>query len=236
MKLGLDSQQGSLGYRSGVPYATVWHRIRYRMGMTPRPQPPHSTQPRTRVTAAELTGNPWLAQAYEVFTRDGLAAIKVEALARDLGLTKGSFYWHYANRHALIDAVMQRWEHNLTGVLITLSESAGHNPEDRIRSLFEAVAQSQHERRGEMLLYIEARDEQVQDAVARVSQRRIAFLAGLLEESGHDHAEALRRSVIALAFTTGITQILDVGPSSFRTPGLSSKEVTNTLLAMVLRK
>ena len=74
------------------------------------------------------------------------------------------------------------------------------------------------------------------DAVARVSQRRIAFLAGLLEETGHDHTEALRRSVIALAFTTGIAQILDVGPRASRTPGLSSMEITNTLLAMVLSR
>ena len=206
------------------------------MRMKTRKQPHASAQVAEGVTSPEPSANPWLAGAYEVFTRDGLSAIKVEALARELGLTKGSFYWHYANRQALIDAVVRRWEFELTDVFITLSESAGLSPEDRIRALFAAVAQRQSERRGEMLLYTEARDEQVQDAVARVSQRRILFLASLLEETGHDHAEALRRSVIALAFATGIPQILDADPEAFHAPGLGGMEITNTLLAMVLRQ
>jgi AcrR family transcriptional regulator len=206
------------------------------MCMKPRKQPHAPALATVGEPSTESAANPWLANAYEVFTRDGLGAIKVEALARELGLTKGSFYWHYASRQELINAVIQRWEHDLTSRLITLSESAGDNPEDRIRSLFEAVAQRPYERRGEMLLYTEARDEHVQDAVARVTQRRIAFLAELLEDTGHDHTEALRRSVIALALTTGIAQILDIGPRAPQTPGLSSTEITNTLLAMVLSK
>ncbi|HUF50410.1 MAG TPA: TetR family transcriptional regulator, partial [Longimicrobiales bacterium] len=62
----------------------------------------------------------WLAAAAAALTRGGVEAVKVEALARDLAITKGSFYWHFADRPALLASVLDQWE---AGARATLDEA-----------------------------------------------------------------------------------------------------------------
>ena len=59
---------------------------------------------------ASFSADDWVDAAYRRFNEGGLAAVRVEAVARDLGATKGSFYWHFTDRGALVDDVLTRWE------------------------------------------------------------------------------------------------------------------------------
>ena len=83
---------------------------------------------------ASFTADDWIDAAYRRFNDAGLSAVRVEAIARDLGATKGSFYWHFADRGALVDAVMARWEQTETDRVIELVERAD-DPEERLRVL-----------------------------------------------------------------------------------------------------
>src|SRR3954463_6258167 len=60
---------------------------------------------RTRLSAED-----WESAALELIASQGVAAVAVEALARQLGVTKGSFYWHFPTREALVKAALERWE------------------------------------------------------------------------------------------------------------------------------
>lgn len=51
----------------------------------------------------------WVAAAWQTLGEVGVDGVRVEALARSLGVTKGSFYWHFKNRQELIDALFDRW-------------------------------------------------------------------------------------------------------------------------------
>jgi AcrR family transcriptional regulator len=51
----------------------------------------------------------WVDAAWAVLGEAGVDGVRVESLARKLGVTKGSFYWHFKNRQALIDALFDRW-------------------------------------------------------------------------------------------------------------------------------
>jgi carboxymethylenebutenolidase len=51
----------------------------------------------------------WVGAAWETLGEAGVDGVRVEALARKLGVTKGSFYWHFKNRQELIDALLERW-------------------------------------------------------------------------------------------------------------------------------
>ena len=75
--------------------------------------PKQKSQARPRRPAED-----WVRAAFKVLTEASVADVKVELLAKDLGVTKGSFYWHFADRDALLDAMRQAWVHMGTEQII----------------------------------------------------------------------------------------------------------------------
>ncbi|MFI9592478.1 TetR/AcrR family transcriptional regulator [Nonomuraea sp. NPDC052265] len=153
-----------------------------------------------------ITAEQWVDAAYARFTKIGLDSVRVEAVARDLGTTKGSFYWHHADRGALVRAVMERWEAEETEHIIAAA-SAETEPRARLRALFGTVAARAGRRGGESRLYLDAEREGVADIVTRVTRRRVDFVAGLLVELGFGVEEAERRALLALAVVLGLQQL-----------------------------
>lgn len=153
----------------------------------------------------------WVNAAYARFETDGLAGIRIEAIARDLGATKGSFYWHFADRKALVDAVMHRWESEETERYIDGAELSD-DPRVRIATLFDLVGRRRA--RGEDRLYLEAEPEGVADVVERVTGRRVRYIADALVRAGVEEAEAHNRALVALASTLGLAQLTRGGATS----------------------
>ncbi|MFI7418759.1 TetR/AcrR family transcriptional regulator [Nonomuraea sp. NPDC049684] len=153
-----------------------------------------------------ITAEQWVDAAYARFTTIGLDSVRVEAVARDLGTTKGSFYWHHADRGALVRAVMERWEAEETEHIIAAA-AAEAEPRARLRALFGTVAARAGRRGGESRLYLDADREGVADIVTRVTRRRVDFVAGLLVGLGFDEEEAERRALLALAVVVGLQQL-----------------------------
>lgn len=167
------------------------------------------------------TGSPsrgredWVDAAAAAFAAGGLAAVRVESLARELSVTKGSFYWHFADRAALLSAVIDRWEQQQTTAMIVESER-GVTPADRLRRLLAAVTEHLGTSRGELLLYLEAEHEGVRGAVERVTTRRLAYVRDLLVELGVDETTAERKSALALAAATGMRQLVMGAPTAMQ--------------------
>ena len=96
--------------------------------------PAHKTDRPTRLSAED-----WALAALDVIAEQGLAAVAVEPLARRLGVTKGSFYWHFPSREALLVAALERWEameqETVFGKLEAISD-----PRARLKALFALVA------------------------------------------------------------------------------------------------
>jgi AcrR family transcriptional regulator len=176
---------------------------------------------RYRTVMSKPTGSPprgagdWIDAAAAAFARGGLAAVRVEALARELGVTKGSFYWHFDDRAALLSAVIDRWEQQQTTAMIVESER-GATPADRLRRLLAAVTEHLGTSRGELLLYLEAEHEGVRGAVERVTERRLDYVRDLLVELGDDRTTAERKSALALAAATGMRQLVLGAPAAMR--------------------
>src|SRR5690606_20383857 len=80
----------------------------------------------------------WTTAAARAMSSGGIEAVRVEALARELGVTKGSFYWHFADGAALLEAVLTRWEEAATAAME--AAAAQPSPEQRIGSLFRQLA------------------------------------------------------------------------------------------------
>ena len=173
--------------------------------------------------------------AYEAFAELGLAGVRVEAVARRLGVTKGSFYWHFTDRQALVEAVVARWEKTQTDAVIERAQAVSQDPRDRLAALFVDVAKQAPHRSGERYLYLDASDagadEQVVDAVRRVTRRRVDYVASLLVALGFAPDEAQRRGTAALAAAIGLAQLAPFGASTDRT---QAEALTRTVLEMTV--
>src|SRR3546814_2778554 len=77
-----------------------------------------------------LSAEDWAQAALDLIAENGVAAVAVEPLARRLGVTKGSFYWHFPSRDALLQAALERWESvEQEAVFGTLERSEEHTSE-----------------------------------------------------------------------------------------------------------
>lgn len=180
---------------------------------------------------ASFSADDWLDAAYRRFNEGGLSAVRVEAIARDLGATKGSFYWHFADRAAIVAAVMERWERSETDFVIDLVERAG-TPEERLAALYDVIVDRMGERGGERTLYLDAVPESVDAAVARVTERRIAYVASLLVDAGFEPDEARRRGASVVAAVIGFQQLAAGGWKAG--PEVGTHDLTASILGMSL--
>lgn len=121
----------------------------------------------------------WLRVARVALLNGGPAAVRVERLADELGITRGSFYWHFADRAALLDALLREWEEELHDALADVPSVAGPAAVHELTAfLAPRVAASE---RGEMpsdaaIFAWAAADEAVAARVNRAEEERVVFI------------------------------------------------------------
>lgn len=153
-----------------------------------------------------LSAADWVAAALDAMATGGLEAVAVEPLARQLGVTKGSFYWHFPNREALISAVLQHWERQETDDIIARAGEA-EDAYDRIVRVFKAANASYRSGRLYLALAAASDHSAVGEVVRRVSERRLAYLYECYLALGLSSEAARRWSTFAYATFMGNLQI-----------------------------
>ncbi|MGW0914187.1 TetR/AcrR family transcriptional regulator [Streptomyces sp. NPDC002784] len=175
-------------------------------------RPPRKTSGKTP-GKPRLSADDWADAALLAMGEGGLAAVAVEPLATRLGTTKGSFYWHFANRDALIEAALERWAETQTEALITELETEP-DPERRLRLLFAAAIGSAADDVLEVTLLATADDPRVAAVLGRVTERRVAYVARLFAEAGFPEPEARRRGLLAYSVYLGHAQLAHAVPAT----------------------
>src|SRR5215469_10859491 len=100
-----------------------------------------------------LTRDDWITAALAAIADGGLAAVAVEPLAARLGTTKGSFYWHFENRDALLQAALLQWEKETTTDVVAEITAAQDPPASQFRRLVVSVIErAERDRVGPALL------------------------------------------------------------------------------------
>jgi len=136
----------------------------------------------------------WVKAAGRRLASGGIAAVAVETLARDLAMTKGSFYWHFRDRAALLKALLADWEASSTAPLLRRLEAAGEGARARLGRLAATVAS---EGAGALDPAIRAwarHDPAAAETVGRVDRARLAFIAGEFRALGFAPADAWTRA------------------------------------------
>ena len=148
-----------------------------------------------------LTRDDWIRAAVAVVADHGVAGVSVDRLARTLGVTRGSFYWHFRNRRQLIDAVLEEWEQEYTTDLLPEAEAVD-DPVERLRLVFRDVYELPADQI-EVTLHSAADDPLVAPTLARVIRTRLALLRRIFTELGLSEEEAADRAWLAYALYTG---------------------------------
>lgn len=154
----------------------------------------------------------WVDEASRALASAGPDAVRVEAIAARLGVTKGGFYWHFADRGALLTRVLADWEHAFVDDIIEQVDHDATEPSARLRRLFELANQFARSEYGPALeLAIREwarRDKAVAKRVRRVDTRRMAYLRTLFRDLGLPDEVAEARSMLAFALFVGNGLIL----------------------------
>ncbi|MFI7125639.1 TetR/AcrR family transcriptional regulator [Nonomuraea sp. NPDC050153] len=160
-----------------------------------------------------LNADDWARAALEALAEGGLAAVAVEPVAVRLGVSKGSFYWHFPNRQALVEAALERWEAGTDEVIARLEPVP--DPVERMRTLLEWAFGDGQDAAISFRLISEADDPVmgpvVGPVVRRVSERRLAFMRAVLEEVGQPPDEAARRALTAYGGYLGLAALARIG-------------------------
>ena len=130
----------------------------------------------------QLSANDWLDRGLKVLAQRGFTALKAEPLAKAMGVSRGSFYWHFADIAAFHAAILARW-HEVAAEQIIANVEAASKDENPLALLLRRVF-------GERLMLERAVrtwasvDPAARAAVQAIDRRRLNYVEGLLAQSG----------------------------------------------------
>jgi AcrR family transcriptional regulator len=152
-----------------------------------------------------LSAEAWAEAALDAIARGGVSALAVEPLAKELGVTKGSFYWHFSNREALLDVALDLWERRETEAVF--AKVRREDPRLRIEALFREVTGNRRTSPLYLALSAASNDPRIGSTVRRVAERRLGFLAECFTALGLGEEDARRRAIMAHALYLGMLQL-----------------------------
>jgi len=155
----------------------------------------------------QLSRDAWLGAAAAAVAEGGFENVRVLALAKRLGVTRGSFYWHFEDHADLIASLLERWHDRRLGELAYLRPGEG-DPETELRRIFRLVLSEPARNTRRLRVELAIRDFAQRDAhaakiVAEVDRARLDQTAALLEHVAADKQKARDLALLLYVATIG---------------------------------
>lgn len=160
------------------------------------------------VKKKRLTRGDWLSHALEMLKEEGSSGVRVEPLSRSLGVTTGSFYWHFKNREDLHRSLIEHWETDLAVATPEQMFECKGDAKERLLALLKLIVREDLNRYDRAMRAWASSDELVAAAVLRVDQRRLDTALQLFLEMGFDLVEADLRSRVSYYYLVGEQTVL----------------------------
>ena len=146
----------------------------------------------------------WIEQGLVALATGGPDAVRIEALAQALGVSKGGFYWHFDGRPALLDEMLDMWERVMVDEVIARIEDEAGNGRTKLRRLFELAGSIGEALTIELAVRDWARREKaVAKRLRRVDNRRMDYMRPLFAEFCEDEDDAEARTFLAFSLFVG---------------------------------
>jgi len=150
-----------------------------------------------KAQAGRLTVDDWVAAALELLAEGGVGAVKIERLCVRLGVTKGSFYWHFEDFQTFLTAVAERWGDDRDAIRGKFAELADLPPQERITAMMEALFDPSEWPLDRAVREWARTDDRVRERVARSDRwvglqvRKALLEMGFPKDDAEIRAEAL---------------------------------------------
>lgn len=142
----------------------------------------------------------WVDAALQALAAGGPDGVRVEALAAGLGVSKGGFYWHFTDRRALLEEMLDAWEKAGTEDIIARVDSQPGDPRAKVQQLFRQTPSLAVDL---AIRDWSRRDSDVAERVRRVDNRRMGYLRSLFGQFCADENDAEARSMLAYSLGIG---------------------------------
>ncbi|TMS00499.1 TetR/AcrR family transcriptional regulator [Nonomuraea basaltis] len=163
------------------------------------------------MSRAQVSRDDWTHAALEALAEGGVSAVRVDAIARRMKITRGSFYWHFKDRDALLAAALEEWERlSTTEVLEQLKAIV--TPAEQLRALLTHALAVDELTGLEPALAAHADHPIVAPVLRRVTDRRVGWLTEAYRELGLAPAVARRQAVVAYAAFVGWLELRRAAP------------------------
>ena len=155
--------------------------------------------------APRLDRADWVRAARNAFVRGGEARVKVDPLASEMGVTTGSFYWHFKNRQELLAEVLADWEATNSAALVDAVRSHEGNPDKQLDALAEVwIGEKSFNPAYDSAIRDWARTSPKVDKVVRqVDDQRITVIQEIFRGFGYDKVDAFVRARITYFHQVG---------------------------------
>ncbi len=157
----------------------------------------------TWMDAPRRSREDWITAGLAELGTVGVDQLRLDRIASDLGVTKGSFYWHFEDRDELLAAIVDGWEARCTEDVISAVDRSGPDPHDRATQLWQLTAGAPNIQAELAIRDWARRSETIASQVQRVDDRRMTYVSSLLADLGVPRRELAARSLLAYSLLLG---------------------------------
>lgn len=145
----------------------------------------------------------WLDAALQALASGGVDKVRVESLAKNLGVTKGSFYWHFKDRQELLDALIEYWNDEMTRTVVENAKLFHGDPVQRIFYTLTDIVSNERTKYDPVVRAWGNHDERAKKFVEKVDRLRLKFLIGLFKDAGFNPEESEIRARLMYYYVLG---------------------------------
>lgn len=158
---------------------------------------------RKRESATTLDTAAWIEAAMDALAEGGIDAVRIDPLAKKLGVTRGSFYWHFKDRAALHLAMLKRWRESASYEVGERVGRRGRTPRERLRRILKLPRSGPRAGRAAAIEFSvrlwALRDANAARAVRHIDKVRLEYVERQFQEMGERPADVRRRAYLYYA-------------------------------------
>lgn len=142
----------------------------------------------------------WLAKALETLESNGVEGVKIERLAKALGISRSGFYWHFKNRQDLLESILDYWVREYTGVVSNTPDVKKLDPKKRLLTVMDMI-RDKNLNKYDLAINAWAKvDPLARKALKKAVNMRLVFLRSIFAELGFDGDELEMRTRLFVCY------------------------------------